>query len=100
MGEIKESWRSYCRGQKQGIMVSQSRALATEMEINEWFEIYFINKIDRAGKWIKCGEYLREASLWPLGFLILGSWTNSHLIFSDTKQLKNIVFTGMAIEFS
>ena len=65
MGEMKESWRSYCNGQQQGIMVSQSRALATEMEINARFAIYFINKIDRADKWIKCGEYLREASLWP-----------------------------------
>ena len=65
MGEIKESWRHYCSGQKQGIMASQSRALTTEMEINAWFEIYFINKTDRAGKCIKCGEYLREASLWP-----------------------------------
>ena len=30
------------------------------MEINGWFEIYFMNKIDRAGKWIRCEEYLRK----------------------------------------
>lgn len=93
MGKLKNP--GDCRGQKQGIMVSQSWALATEMEINVWFEIYFINKIDRAGKWIKCGEYLREASLWPLVFSF---WEldqqSSH--FLRYKTIEKYSFYGMA----
>lgn len=38
MGKFKESWRSYCRGQKQGIMVNFSpEHWQQKMEINVWF---------------------------------------------------------------